>query len=337
MLELPAYLAPPAEPPPPLAPTPRDTVLTDGPSSLYRFRRPDGAPRPAAAPVLLVPSMINRWYVLDLRAGASVVEALVGAGLDVWLLDWGGFRDEDRHLTWQDVVARLSRMARRVRRETGARRLTVLGYCMGATLCAVHAALEPGACAGLVNLLGPVDFSHAGLLGRMVQRPWFDPGVIAAAGNVSPQQMQSGFVLLRPTSQLAKWVGVADKAGDPDFRRAFEALETWAGDNVAFPAAAYVTYIEELYQQNLLVRGRHTVGGRRVDLSQITCPVLTVCAERDTICPPRAATALNDEVGSAEKEILAVPGGHVGAVVGSKATGSLYPALVSWMKERTWN
>ena len=52
---------------PELMPTQKITVLTDGPASLYRFTRLDDVAPAKAPPVLLVPSMINRWYVLDLR------------------------------------------------------------------------------------------------------------------------------------------------------------------------------------------------------------------------------------------------------------------------------
>jgi hypothetical protein len=69
-------------------PTPRDTILRDGTASLYRFRRAGQRVAEAGPPVLLVPSLINRWYVLDLRPGASLAAALVEAGLDVFCLDW---------------------------------------------------------------------------------------------------------------------------------------------------------------------------------------------------------------------------------------------------------
>ena len=127
----------------PITPTPKDTVLTDGTAKLYRFRRANGAAAAKGLPLLLVPSLINRWYVLDLRSGASVASALVDAGLDVFCLDWGVPNDEDRYLSWDDVVARLSRMVRRVKRETGANQIGLLGYCIGGTLTAIHTALEP--------------------------------------------------------------------------------------------------------------------------------------------------------------------------------------------------
>jgi polyhydroxyalkanoate synthase len=317
-----------------VAPTPRDVLWRDGTAALYRFRRPTAPPAAHTLPVLVVPSMINKWYVVDLRAGASLVEALVAGGLDVFCLDWGTAQDEDRYLAWDDVLARLARAVRFVERIAGAPRVGLLGYCMGATLAGIHAALEPRHVAALVNLAGPFDFAHGGLLRTMVDPKWFDARAVADAGNVAPLQMQSGFVAMRPTMQMAKWLGWLDRAHDPRAREAFDALEEWAGDNIPFPGAAYATYIEELYQKNALVRGEHYVAGRRVDLGSIQCPVLTVAAERDTICPLPAARALNEACGSADKELVVVPGGHVGAVVGSRAPKVLYPAMRDWCLSR---
>lgn len=313
-----------------MLPTPRAVVFQDNDAKLLRFLGPGNGQGPA---VLLVPSMINRWYVLDLRRGASLIEHLVAAGLDVFCIDWGETRDEDRHLDWNGVIARLLRMWRAARVMAGQDRLGVLGYCMGATLASIGAALQPDWLNSLVNLAGPIDFSHAGPLGRMTDARWFDASAVAAAGNVAPAQMQSGFTALRPTLQVGKWVGLADRFADDIAVEAFAAMELWANDNLAFPAAAYATYIGELYQQNALVAGKHAAMGQRIDLGRIHCPTLVVTASRDTICPPAAANALLDAVGSAEKRALQVPGGHVGAVIGSRASRVLYPQIADWFRQ----
>ncbi len=309
---------------------PKDAILRDGSATLHRFRGEGAGP-----PVLLIPSLINRWYVLDLDEGSSVAQALLDAGLDVYLLDWGAAADEDRHLSWDDTLARLCRAVRRTLRATGQPSLGLLGYCMGGTLTAIHTALEPDTVHALVNLAGPIDFSEGGLLRHMVDRRWFDADAIAAAGNVSPTQMQSGFTALRPTLSLAKAVRWLDKGHLAGDRRRMNVLEEWASDNIPFPAAAYARYIGDLYQDNQLVRGVHHVAGRRVDLGAIRCPVLTVVAESDTICPPAAATRLNELVGSETTEVLRLAGGHVGAVVGSGAQRELYPALGAWFQRTT--
>jgi polyhydroxyalkanoate synthase len=321
------------QPPLVLAPTPRDVAATEGSARLLRFRSASGA-SPQGTPILLVPSMINRWYVLDLRAGASLVSALVDGGLDVWCLDWGIPEDEDRYRSWSDVLDRLARIVRRVKRETGADKIGLLGYCMGGTLAAIHAALHNDDVALLVDLAGPIDFSKGGMLRRMVDPRWFDADAIADAGNVAPSQMQAGFAALRPTLDLAKAVSLPELAGDEKAKTAYRALDAWASDNIPFPGEAYRTYIRDLYQANGLVEKSHHVRGQRVDLARITCPALAIVADRDAICPCDSATALVEHVSSKDTHVLRVAGGHVGAVVGGRAAREMYPALVEWLRPR---
>jgi polyhydroxyalkanoate synthase subunit PhaC len=320
-------------PPPQLMPTPRDVIAREGTAALYRFVPPEGVVR-RGRPLLLVPSLINQWYVLDLRRGASLIGALVASGVDVFCLDWGAPEDEDRHRTWDDVLGRLDRMVRRTLRTAGANQLGLLGYCMGGTLATIYTSLFPTRVAALIDLAGPIDFSQGGMLRTMVDRRWFDADAIADAGNVSPDQMQSGFSALRPTLELAKWVGMPELMRDPVAYDAYRALDAWASDNIAFPAAAYRTYIGELYQDNRLVAGTHRALGRAARLDAITCPTAVIVADKDTICPPTAATALLAHVATKDTTTLRVPGGHVGAVVGSRAARELYPAVASWLDAR---
>lgn len=322
-----SLLAPDVE----VAPSRRDEIARlGGTARLLRFEPGD----PKRAPLLIVPSLINRWYVVDLRRGASLVEALAAAGISVYALDWGVPEDEDRYLDWDEVIARIGRAVRRVLADSGAAKLGLLGYCMGGTVSAIAAALRPHPLACLVNLAGPIDFSESGMLGLLVDRRWFDAGAVAGAGNVSAEQMQSGFAALRPTLELAKLVRTLETSHDPAARRAGAALEIWASDNIPFPAAAYRRYIGDLYQENQLIAGTHRIAGQSVDLKQIRCPVLSVVADRDTICPPAAATALGPATGSTDVDVLEVRGGHVGAVVGSAAQKVMYPRLAAWLSER---
>ena len=315
---------------PSLAQTPRDEFALEGGAKLYHFL---GEKR-TGKPLLLIPSMINRWYVLDLRPGASLVEALVGAGIDVWCLDWGVPEAEDRYLDWEAVLARLGRAVRRVKRETAADKLAVLGYCMGGTLTTIYAAQHASDFAALITLATPIDFQRGGQLRCMVEPQWFDVDAIADAGNVAPLQMQAGFVALRPTIDLGKIMAMPDLVTDARAREAFFALDEWASDNIPFPAEAYRRYIRELYQENQLVEGTHRVAGRAVSLGAIKCPTLVITASRDAICPPAAATALLSHISATDTHVLEVPGGHVGAVVGSKAAKEMYPGLIRWLLPR---
>ncbi len=317
------------------APTPKDTLYRDGRGSVYRFRRPGGQKHSETSvshvPVLLVPSMLHQWYVLDLCEGSSVVAALsTNTPWETFCFDWGVPEDEDRYVEWDHIVGRLERAVRFVQRTTGAPKVALVGYSMGATLSAIHAALRPETVAALVNIAGPIDFSEAGKLGTMVDPRWFDAAAISSAGNIGALQMQAGFMALKPMEVFSRWRANAHNS-DPAARKAFTALETWANDTIPFPAAAYVTYIEELYQQNRLVRGEHYVRGELVDLARIDCPHLSIIADKDGVCPEASTTALGKHTQSTVKDVLVVPGGHVGAVTGPRAERELYPKLVAWL------
>lgn len=318
------------------APTPKDTLYRDGRGSVFRFRRPGGQPSEISdshVPVLLVPSMLHQWYVLDLCEGASVAAALSkDTPWETFCFDWGVPEDEDRYVEWDHIVGRLERAIRFVQRSTGAKKVALVGYSMGATLSAIYAALRPQNVAALVNIAGPIDFSEAGKLGVMVDPRWFDAAAISSAGNIGALQMQAGFMALKPMEAFSRWKRSAETPhSDTAAKNASTALETWAADTIPFPAAAYVTFIQELYQQNRLVRGEHFVRGEQVDLGRITCPHLTVVADRDGVCPEACTTALGKHTQSTVKDVLTVPGGHVGAVTGENAERELYPKLVAWL------
>ena len=114
--------------------------------------------------VLVVPSLINRWEVLDLTAEKSLLRAMAAAGLRPYLVDWGTPNDEERRFDSTAYVARLERalgfIARRARRAPA-----VMGYCMGGTLTVALAARRPRRVAGLALLAAPWDF-HADRTGH---------------------------------------------------------------------------------------------------------------------------------------------------------------------------
>jgi len=309
--------------------TPADVIHRENKWRLLRYRpRPAGPAFPT--PILLVPSLINRHYVLDLLPGKSFAEYLVGQGHDVHVIDWGTPGDEDRWLGFDDVCDRyLGRALARLGRAH------VLGYCMGGTLAVIHAAARPERVASLVALAAPVAFHDDGLLSAWTRSPAFSPrDLVAAFGNVPWPLMQSVFHLLRPTLGLTKAVALAERAWDDQFLDGFLALETWGNDNVSFPGECWRHYVEELYRGDALVRGTFTLSGRPARLEAIRCPTLAVTFEHDNIVPWPSAAALIDRVAATDKERIHLPGGHVGAVVSRAAARSLWPRLSQWWAER---
>ncbi len=315
---------------PPVSSTPADVVFQENKWKLLRYRRSE--PARYRTPVLLVPSLINRHYVLDLLPGKSFVEWLVARGHDVYCIDWGSPGDEDRYVTFDDVCDRA--IGRAIRR-TGAGRAHVLGYCMGGTLAAIHASVHPERFASLVALATPVRFADAGLLGIWTQSPQFEPrAMVDALGNIPWQLLQSSFHMLRPTLNLAKAVAMIDRAYDDEFLDGFLALETWGNDNVSFPGECWRTWVDELYRGDAFARGTFALSGKPARLEGVTCPLLVVTFEHDTIVPKESAVDLYERAGSRDKHALHLSGGHVGAVVSRGAAKKLWPALADFWAAR---
>jgi len=131
--------------PPIVGATPHSVVWTENKWRLLRFspaRRSEsgelhsGPAQPKfATPILMVPSLINRWYVLDLGGGRSLIEWLVAQGHEVFCIDWGTPTDEDRFLTWDDIAGRyIGRAVRIAGRYGRSGDVHLLGWCLGRTL-----------------------------------------------------------------------------------------------------------------------------------------------------------------------------------------------------------
>jgi polyhydroxyalkanoate synthase len=277
---------------------------------------------------------INRFRVVDLLPEASLVGSLRRRGIPVYLVDWGAPRRIDSRLDFEDYVLRL--LPRAAASVPAGERLDVVGLCLGGTLAALFAARFPASVRRLVTINAPIDFGrdepHLDLL-RLWVRPEHFPveRLTGAFGNMPGGLIQQGFLWQRPVLQALKYLHAWERFGERSFADLFCALESWSNDGVDVPGAAYRRLIRDLYRENRLARGRFTLGGRPVDLRRITCPVLVVASKSDTICPPAAARALLDLVGSEEKTTLEVPGGHVAPFAGRRSERTLYAPLADWL------
>jgi polyhydroxyalkanoate synthase len=327
-------------PQPVVGATPADAVHRENKWKLLRYRsREERSARATGTPIVLIPSLINRHYVLDLMPGKSFVEDLVERGHDVYCIDWGTPADEDRYVTFDDICDRaIGRAIRVASRIAGTEKAHVLGYCLGGTLAAIHAAAHPEKISSLTLVAAPVAFADDSLLSHWTRSRTFDvDALVRATGNVPWPLMQAAFHMLRPTLGLAKTVTVAHRAvvqgtWDDPFLDGFFALETWGNDNVSFPGAAYATYIDELYRKDSLIRGEFRLSGVRVDLAAIRCPAMIVTFEHDNIVPWQSASVLVDRISSEQKHHVHLPGGHVGAMVSSAGKKKLWPAMSAFWR-----
>ena len=317
---------------PQVAATPTDLSWQEGSARLLRYRS-DGKSR-ARTPILLVCSLINRPYVLDLLPERSVVQRLLERGHDVWLLDWGtpSAADASHGLDYY-AFAQLPRAADVVLRAAGSDRLHLLGYCMGGTISLMAIAAERVPAASLVAMATPVDLHDDGLLSTWCRTPEFEPAELAQAyGNVPPHALQPAFKMLDPVALATKFLHLDDQVGDDDFVRFFLAMETWLEDSVAFPGRAFVDWVE-LYRKNSLVSGKLTLGEERIDLHRVRCPLFNIIADGDYITPPPSSLALQRATGTRDFTLMRMSGGHIGLSTGRAAHERLWPAVSDWLHD----
>jgi polyhydroxyalkanoate synthase subunit PhaC len=325
----------------PIAQTPKTQVWSLNKARLYRYDANPQAKHHHRVPLLLVFAIMNRPYILDLRPGNSFVEFMVGRGYDVYLLDWGAPGYEDRNMDFEDYALEyLPRAIRKVKAISGSSEFSMLGWCIGALITTIYAAMRPDD--GLRNLLlltAPLDFTNRDGLtfAKWTDGRYFDlEKVISAYGNMPAEMIDYGAKSLKP---IENWVGnyckLWDNLDKPQVVAAWQAMNTWVTDNIPMAGAAYRQLITDFYRNNLLIQNRLHLGGERVDLGRIRANLLTVIAEGDHITPPCQSEAIMHKVSSADKHLYRIPGGHIGIMAGSAAHRTTWPHIEGWLGSRS--
>ena len=316
--------------------TPRDVVWTHRKVTLYRYR---SSRREHAVPVLLVFALINRPTIFDLREGSSFVAYLLDEGFDVFLLDWGEPDDEDADMGLEAYVCdELPWGIRETLRAAEADEVSLLGWCIGGTLCAMHCALARDTTVrNLALLTTPIDTTDS-RYGRWVARDSFDVDLVADAYPAIPGRMiDFANKLLKPkTNFWDTYANLWEATREGKARRdAYQPMGKWVADNPPFPSRAYREWITWMYKENRLVRGRMRLRGRRVDLRAIDQNLLVVTAGADHIAPPPGTAPIFELVSSEDVTHFDRPGGHIGLMAGSRAREEIWPDLAGWLAERS--
>ncbi len=327
------YIASPA---PPMGATPKDSVHTEGTLNLYHYR--PVASEIYRVPVLIVMATSNRGYILDLAPQQSFVAFLLERGYDVYMIDWSAPRSDERTLTMEDYTQRfLLDCVRRVRERSGEDEVTMLGYCMGGVLATIYAATMPEApLKNLVCFTTPIDFSKMELFAKWADERFFDVDrLVDTVGNVPSDMLLASFDALRPASRVAGQTRLWEGMWNDEFVTSYRMFERWSSDMLPLAGEYFRATVKDLIWKNGLMTGDMFVGGRRVDLANITVPLLHVLAEHDHIVTHAAAKPLVDRVSSTDKAEVTIKGGHVSVVAGANAQKRLWPKLDAWLGARS--
>jgi polyhydroxyalkanoate synthase subunit PhaC len=283
------------------------------------------------APLLVIPSLINRSTILDLAPERSLLRFLAQQGVRPLLVDWGKPGPIERGFTLTDYVAgRLDAAFEAALASAGAP-LAVLGYCMGGLLAVALAQRRQREIGALALLATPWDFhaaqvEQARLLGSLA--PWLE-AACGLLGEVPVDTLQALFLGLDPLLALRKFSRFATLDPAAPEAQDFVALEDWLNDGVPLALPVARECLGEWYGANSPARAAWRIAGTPILPSRVTLPALVVVPARDRIVPPASAAALAEALPRATR--LDPPLGHIGMIVGRQAEERMWRPLAAWL------
>ncbi len=291
-------------------------------------------PASKAPPVLVIPSLVNRYYVLDLEQDNSFLRQLAAQGYHPYVIDWDSPGEEEKDFGLSAYITdRLEPLLDYVSERHDNSPVCLLGYCMGGLLAAALAERLPDRTSSLILLATPWDFhtGHEAQI-RMLEAmmPQFDT-LIEIMGVMPVDVLQAMFVSLDPWLTLDKFQRFARMTPDSANAKSFVSLEDWLNDGIPLSGPAARDCLQGWYIENRPQNGNWLVGGRPVTPGRINTPSLSFIPGRDHIVPPASATALADAL--PDSETLRVDTGHIGMVVGRRSKDLLIDPMVAWLEK----
>jgi polyhydroxyalkanoate synthase len=299
-----------------LALTPGAVVLRTPVFELIQYRPQTETVR--AVPLLVVPPTINKYYVLDLAPGRSLVEYLVQQGQQVFVMSW---RNPDaRHSRWgfDTYVSAVLDGLDAVQEIADVDSAHLVAACSGgilASMAAAHLAAtgQEHRLASLNLLVTVLDQSQAGLTGAMIDERTAARAVAASRrkGYLDGRTLAEVFAWLRPGDLVWNyWVNNYIQGKAPP---KFDIL-SWNADTTRMTAGLHRNFLDVALDNRLVRPGGVTVLDTEVDLQRITVDSYVVAGSADHLCPWQACYRSGRLLGGKVRFVLST-NGHVAALV----------------------
>lgn len=315
--------------------TPREVVFEEDKLKLYHYKKSTSTVN--KIPTLIVYALVNTPSMMDIGQDKSFIKKLVDSGLDLYLIEWGFPTADDKYLTLDDYInIYIDDCVDHIRKENKVDKINILGVCQGGTFSLMYTSLHPEKIKNVVTMVTPVDFStDDGLLFKWGK--YLDPDrMVEAYGVVPGEFMNTGFLTLKPLSLMVnKYVDVINDLDDPDSLSNFMTMEKWIFDSPGQAGMAYKEFLNSMYRENKLMKGEMEIAGKKVDLKNITQPLLNLYAERDNQVPNAATIPIKECVGSKDYTAKSFPTGHIGMFVSRRSQEEVAPTVVDWIKKHS--
>ncbi len=277
-----------------------------------------------AVPLLVFPPWINKFYILDLTAEKSFIRWSLDRGLTVFVVSWKNADASLADVTLDSYVAegQLTAIAQVLGR-AGAANTHVIGYCVAGTVLAATLALleakgQADKIASATFFTAQIDFADAGDLKVFTD----DAGIAAVEKNAGATGVTDGRALaatfnsLRPNDLVWGYVVNNYLLGKDYFP--FDLLY-WNSDATNVPACWHLSYLRDMYRDNLLVKpGGITVAGTPIDLTRVRTPTYIQAGRDDHIAPAKSVYRMT-QVFTGPRRFILAGSGHIAGVVNPPA------------------
>ncbi len=291
----------------------------------------------AKTPILFVYALINRSYILDLQPDKSWIRNLLGQGFDIYLIDWKTPARVDKYVSFDDYVNEyIDDCVEFVRTKTSVNKITLHGYCMGATMSAIYSTLHEDKIRNLVTIAPVIDSNQDTTVLGNFSRHLDADRMFNSIGNLPSEQLYALFSTLKPFKQgVNKYFNLVENIDNEEFVQNFLRVEKWLYDTPPIAGETFRQWITDIYQRNLLVANEMKIGNEIIDLSRIKIPLLNIVAEEDHLVSPQCSASLNDAVSSPDKRLMRFHTGHVGLIASSYSQNNVLPKVGQWIKARS--
>jgi poly(3-hydroxyalkanoate) synthetase len=318
---------------------PNEVVLDAGVARLRDFSQ--GAGEGVVPTLVLPPQAGHDSCIVDYSPAQSQIGEIRGAGLErVFALDWAGATAATKHATIEDYVAAIDRAV-----EHAGGRVNLVGDCQGGWLATLWAALRPDAVNTLTIAGAPIDFRAGdGAIAKWVDAcaprgsmAFYEALVASGGGVLRGDHMLRGFILIGPQNEVGRHLGLLARIDDEEAVERYREFEDWFKHTQDIPGAFYLWIVEKLFRDNLLLSGGLRVGGRRVDLRAIDCPLFLLAGTRDHITPPEQVWALDGATSTPADQVTRrlCGAGHLGLFMGREALREHWRPMMAAVAERS--
>jgi polyhydroxyalkanoate synthase subunit PhaC len=269
-------------------------------------------------PLLVVPPMINKYYIADLAPERSMIEHYVGSGQQTFTMSWRNPTADHRGWDLDAYVRSVLEALDAVEEITGSERSHVLGLCAGgitSSCAAAHLAATGrlDRIAGLTLGVTLLDQARAGTVSAMVDQNTAQIAVAQSQrkGYLDGKALAGVFAWLRPNDLIWNyWVNNYLLGKRPP---SFDVL-FWNADTTRMPAGLHKDFIRMSLDNSLVRPGAATVLGTPVDLSKVDVDSYVVAGQTDHICPWERCYRSVQLLGGQSRFVLSTAG-HIAALV----------------------